>query len=134
MEISPEIVKFGAHLNITEAKTMIHVTQNTGVLIPEFPVPKVSLIIRTVQLTVMLAITEAFMIPTLSWVSLPVKHSTQLGTLGVSAKSHISRQLASYIQEIRDMGNVSYIDSIDHGPITDHSLSTSIDKGITPRP
>ncbi|KAJ5436987.1 hypothetical protein N7445_007872 [Penicillium cf. griseofulvum] len=54
---------------------------------------------------------------------------TAWDTFGVSAKSHISRQLASYIQEIRDMGNIGYIGSIDHGPVTDHSLSTSIDKG-----
>jgi hypothetical protein len=55
-------------------------------------------------------------------------------TSGVSTKSHISRQLASYIQELRDMGNVVYIGSIDHGPVTDHSLSTSVDKGTTPGP
>lgn len=61
------------------------------------------------------------------------KLRTACDTFGVSTKSHISRQLANYIREIRDVRNIDYIGSINHGPITDHSLSTSIDKGTIPR-
>ncbi|KAF2992880.1 hypothetical protein E8E15_000032, partial [Penicillium rubens] len=126
VKISPEVVvKFGAHINITEAKTMIHVAQSTGV-----PVPKVFAyytygpIDRDAGDYGGLYDTYIFM----SFVAGETLH-TAWDTFDVSTKSHISRQLASYIQEIRDMGDVGYIGSIDHGPVTDHSLSTSIDKG-----
>ncbi|KAF4762920.1 hypothetical protein HAV15_000396 [Penicillium sp. str.  len=37
VKISPKVVvKFGAHVNITEAKTKIHAAQNTGVPVPKF--------------------------------------------------------------------------------------------------
>jgi hypothetical protein len=131
VKVSPEVVvKFGAHVNIIEVKTMIHVAQNTGV-----PVPKVFAyytygpIDRDVGDYGGLYDTYIFM----SFIAGETLH-TAWDSFDVSAKSHISRQLTSYIQEIRDMGNVGYIGSIDHGPVTDHSLATSLDKVTTPRP
>ncbi|CAG8948367.1 unnamed protein product [Penicillium salamii] len=126
VKISPEVVvKFGAHVNIIEAKTMIHVAQNTRV-----PVPKVFAyytygpIDRDVGDYGGLYDTYIFM----SFIAGETLH-TAWDSFGVSAKSHISRQIASYIQEIRDIGNVGYIGSIDHGPVTDRSLATTLDKG-----
>lgn len=126
VKISPEVVvKFGAHINITEAKNMIYVAQKTGV-----PVPKVFAyytygpINRNADDYGGLYDTYIFM----SFVPGETLYAAW-DTFDVSTKSHISRQLTSYIQEIRDMGNVGYIGSIGHGPVMDHSLSTSIDKG-----
>jgi hypothetical protein len=53
-------------------------------------------------------------------------------SFSVSTKSHVSRQLASYVQEIRNMEPAGYIGSIDRGPVTDRCLATSLDKGTAP--
>lgn len=126
VKISPEVVvKFGARINVTEAKNMIYVAQNTGL-----PVPKVfayytySPIDRDAYDYEEIYGTYIFM----SFIAGETLYAAW-NTFDVSTKSHISRQLTSYIQEIRDMGNVGYIGSIGYGPVRDHCLSTSIDKG-----
>lgn len=129
VKTSPEVVKFGAHVTITEAKNMIHVAQNTGV-----PVPKVFAyytygpIDRDIGDYGGLYDTYIFM----AFIDGETLHTTW-DSFGVSTKTHISKQLASYINEIRNMGDVGYIGSIDHGPVTDRSLSTSLDKGTIAR-
>lgn len=131
VKISPEVVvKFGAHVNIIEARNMIHIAQKT-----EVPVPRVFAyytygpIDRDADDYGGLYDTYIFM----SFVAGETLH-TAWDTFSVSIKSHIARQLASYIQQIRDLESVGYIGSINHGPVTDHSLSTSIDKGTAYRP
>ncbi|KAJ5251114.1 hypothetical protein N7489_001524 [Penicillium chrysogenum] len=127
VKISPEVaVKFGPHINIIEAKNMIYVAQNTGV-----PVPKVFAyytygpIDRDPDDFGGLYDTYIFM----SYVAGETLYEAW-NSLSVSTKSHISRQLASCVQEIRDIEPTRYIGSIDRGPVTDCCLATSIDKGI----
>ena len=131
VKISPEVVvKFGAHVNIIEAKTMIHVAQNTRV-----PVPKVFAYYTYGPIDRDAGdyggLYDAYIF--MSFIAGETLY-TAWDSFDVSTKSRISRQLANYIEEIRNIGNVDYIGSIDHGPVTDRSLATSLDKGTTRRP
>ncbi|KAJ5457288.1 hypothetical protein N7530_012562 [Penicillium desertorum] len=126
VKISPEVaVKFGPHINIIEAKNMIYVAQNTGV-----PVPKVFAyytygpIDRDPDDFGGLYDNYIFM----SYVAGETLYEAW-NSFSVSTKSHVSRQLASYVQEIRNMEPAGYIGSIDRGPVTDRCLATSLDKG-----
>ena len=104
VKVSPEIVaKFGPDVNIIEAKNMIHIAQNTGV-----PVPKVFAcymygpIDRDPDDFGGLYDTYIFM----SFIPGETLHAAW-DSFSTSIKSHVSRQLASYIKEIRDMGTAS---------------------------
>lgn len=44
---------------------------------------------------------------------------------------HITGQLASFMQELRDLGEGDYIGSLDRGPVFDDSLQMSPDPGTT---
>ncbi|CAI7627725.1 unnamed protein product [Penicillium glandicola] len=116
VKISPEVVvKMGAHVNFLEAKNMIYIAQNTGI-----PVPKVFAcytygpIDRDPDDYGGLYDTYIFM----SFIDGDTLH-TAWDTYDVTTKTQISTQLTGY----------GYIGSIDHGPVADHSLSTSLDKG-----
>lgn len=50
----------------------------------------------------------------------------------VATKTRISTQLTGQIQEMRDLASDGYIGSLDHGPVADHCLSTSLHKGMHP--
>ena len=128
VKISPEIVvKFGPDINIIEAKNMVYVAQHTTV-----PVPKVFAyytygpIDRDVDDYGSLYDTYIFMgfadgqTLDMAW-----------DTFDASTKAHVSRQLEGYIRDLRSMEHSGrrYIGSTDYGPVTDHSLSTSLDKG-----
>lgn len=129
-KVSPEVVvKFGAHVNTVEAKNMIHVTENSSVPIPKvFAYYTYGPIDRDIGDYGSLYDTYIFM----SFIDGETLDRAW-GTLDATSKSRISGQLANYIQEIRDMNNVDYIGSIDNGPVTDHSLSSSLDKGMISR-
>jgi hypothetical protein len=129
-KLSPEVVvKFGAHVKTIEAKNMIYVAQNSRVPLPKvFAYYTYGPIDRDIDDYGSLYDTYIFMSfidgKTLddSWES-----------LDATSKCRVSSQLATYVQEIRDMNSVGYIGSVDNGPVTDHSLSTSPDKGLASR-
>lgn len=127
VKLSPEVVvKIGAQVNFLEAKNMIYIGQNT-----EIPVPKVFAcytngpINRDPDDYGGLYDTYIFM----SFIDGNTLH-TAWDTYDVATKTRISTQLTGYIQEMRDLASDGYIGSLDHGPVADHCLSTSLNKGM----
>ncbi|KAJ5161467.1 hypothetical protein N7492_006859 [Penicillium capsulatum] len=111
VKISPVVVaKFGAHVNTIEAKNMIHVAENSRV-----PVPKVFAYYtyRPIDHDIgdygSLYDTYIFM----SFIDGQTLDRAW-ETFDTTSKSRITGQPPNYIGEIRDMGSVEYIGSIDN--------------------
>ncbi|KAH8423949.1 aminoglycoside phosphotransferase family protein [Aspergillus melleus] len=127
--LSPTVaVKFGPHIKIIEAESMLYVARSTTV-----PVPKVFAYYTYGPIDRDLddygSYYDTYIFMTLvDGVTLDVAWD-QLSDVD---KTRISEQLAGYVQELRDMDGEGYIGSVNHGPVTDHSLSTSPDKGPFP--
>ncbi|KAJ5797005.1 uncharacterized protein N7518_005545 [Penicillium psychrosexuale] len=126
VKISPEVVvKIGPHINFIEAKNMTYVAENTGVPVPKVfacytygPIDRDPDDYRGVYDTYIFMTYITGETLQVAW-----------DGLDVSAKCQITRQLTTYIQEIRNLESAGYIGSLEHGHVTDHSLSTSDDKG-----
>ncbi|KAJ5563650.1 hypothetical protein N7535_008814, partial [Penicillium sp. DV-2018c] len=126
VKLSPEVVvKFGAHVKTIEAKNMIYVAQNSRVPLPRvFAYYTYGPIDRDIGDYGSLYDTYIFM----SFIDGKTLHDSW-ESLDATSKCRVSNQLATYVQEIRDMNSFDYIGSVENGPVTDHSLSTSPDKG-----
>lgn len=126
VKTSPNVVvKFRPDVKPIEATTMIHIAEKTGV-----PVPKVFACYtygpmdRDIDHFGSYYDTYIFM----SFVPGETLH-TAWDKFDVATKARIARELTGYIQEIREMASEGYIGSVNHGPVLDHGLSTSCDKG-----
>lgn len=128
--ISPTVVvKFGPRVAVTEAKSMIYVAQNSM----KVPVPEVFAyctygpINRDVEDYGSLFDTYIFM----SFVDgQPL--DTVWDAYDQPTKTHVASQLKEYMDDLRSMGNTSYIGSVDHGPVVDPILATSKVQGNRP--
>ncbi|KAJ6143859.1 hypothetical protein N7471_003312 [Penicillium samsonianum] len=126
VKISLEVVvKIGAHVNFNEARNMIYIAQNTGI-----PVPK-ALACYTYGPIDRDPGDHGGLYDTYIFTSLTDGNTldTAWDNYEVATKTHISTQLTGYIQEMRDLACDGYIGSVDHGPVANHYLSTSLDKG-----
>ncbi|KAE8155349.1 kinase-like domain-containing protein [Aspergillus avenaceus] len=113
VRLSPTVVvKFGPRVTVTEANSMIYVAQNSM----KVPVPEVFAcctygpIDRDIDDYGSLFDTYIFM----SFVDGQPLDTTR-----------VASQLKEYIDDIRSMGDTSYIGSVDHGPVMDPILSIS---------
>ncbi|OQE38602.1 hypothetical protein PENCOP_c008G00964 [Penicillium coprophilum] len=107
----------GAHSNFLEAKNMIHIAEKTRI-----PVPNVFACYTYCPTDIRIFYdTYIFM----DFIDGDTLH-TVWNTSDVATKTRISTQLT--IQEMRDLGNGGYIGFINHRPVADHCLSTSVDK------
>ncbi|BDD63618.1 hypothetical protein MPDQ_004267 [Monascus purpureus] len=126
VKVAPQVVvKFGPSVTIHEAKNMIYVAKNTSVPVPTvFACYTYGPIDRDVEDYGSLFDTYIFM----SFID-----GQTLDTVWDSCSEHtkaaIAAQLKSYMEEIRNIGDGSYIGSVDHGPVTDQILSNHHTKG-----
>ncbi|KAI9653050.1 MAG: hypothetical protein M1831_006257 [Alyxoria varia] len=127
MRISPKnVVKFGPHVTVVEAKSMLYVAQHAGTV----PVPKILAyytygpIERDIEDYGSLYDTYIFM---------DFVEGQSLDTVwepyNDSEKNRVSSQLKQHIHDLRNIGCCSYIGSVDHGPVTDSILSNFPHKG-----
>ncbi|OJD15262.1 hypothetical protein AJ78_04484 [Emergomyces pasteurianus Ep9510] len=125
--ISPDVVvKFGPHVTVTEAKSMIFVGQNARTV----PVPEVFAcysygpIDRDVDDYGSLFDTYIFM----SFVEGQTL-DTVWGSYDEATKHHVADQLKECLHDLRNISGGTYIGSIDRGPVTDQILTGSLNKG-----
>ncbi|OJJ69333.1 hypothetical protein ASPBRDRAFT_76852 [Aspergillus brasiliensis CBS 101740] len=128
-KISSEmVVKFGAHVTLTEAKNMIFVEQHTKTV----PVPKIFAYYthgpfnRNIDDYGSLYDTYIFM----SFVGSQTLNKAW-GTYDSTTKARIAVQLKEYINELLQIGNGNgnYIGSVGPGPVTDPILENYFNKG-----
>lgn len=126
VKVAPQIVvKFGPHVTVYEAKNMIYVAQKTTIPMPKvFACYTYGPIDRDVEDYGSLFDTYIFM----SLVDGQTLNSSW-DSYSESTKTAIALQLKSYMEEIRNIGDGSYIGSVDHGPVTDQILSNHHNKG-----
>ncbi|GCB24331.1 hypothetical protein AAWM_07216 [Aspergillus awamori] len=119
-KISPEVVvKFGSHVTLSEAKSMMFVEQNTETV----PVPKIFAfysygpIDRDIEDYGSLFDNYIFM----SFVEGQSLDKTWEAYDSVT-KSRVANQLKGYFRELRQIDHSHYIGSVDLGPVTDPIL------------
>lgn len=126
VKVTPQIVvKFGPHVTVYEAKNMIYVAQKTAIPVPTvFVCYTYGPIDRDIEDYGSFFDTYIFM----SLVDGQTLDSVW-DSYSEPTKAAIASQLKSYMEEIRSIGDGSYIGSVDHGPVTDQILSNYHTKG-----
>ncbi|KAL4789136.1 kinase-like protein [Aspergillus venezuelensis] len=119
-------VKFGSHVTVMEAKTMLFVSQNTRTV----PVPKIYAyythgpIDRDVEECGSAFDTYIFM----SFVEGQTLEKAWW-TFDEATKQNVADQLKGYLNELRGITSPGYIGSVDFGPVTDQLLENHSDRG-----
>ncbi|KAE8406430.1 kinase-like protein [Aspergillus pseudonomiae] len=114
------VVKFGTRVTVTEAKSIIYVAQNSKVPVPEvFACCTYGPIDREIEDYDSLFDTYIFM----SFVDGQTL-DTVWNNFDQLTKRRIASRLKEYIDNLRSMGSMSYIGSVDHGPVTDSIFAT----------
>ncbi|WEW60294.1 hypothetical protein PRK78_005779 [Emydomyces testavorans] len=126
-KISPHVVvKFGPHVTVTEAKSMIFVSQNaTTIPVPEvFACYSYGPIDRDVDDYGSLFDTYIFM----SFVEGQTL-DTVWESYDEATKHRVADQLKECLHDLRNISGGTYIGSVDQGPVTDQILANSLNKG-----
>jgi hypothetical protein len=126
-KISPEVVvKFGSHVTLSEAKSMIFVEENTKTI----PVPKIFACYSYGPIQRDIG-DHGSLFDTYIFMSFVEGQSLDKAweTYDSITKNQVTNQLKGYLRELRQISHRSYIGSVDFGPVTDPILESHHVKG-----